>query len=230
MAGVSLKAERRDRLGKGQVRKLRAAGKVPGVVYGRHMDGPVPIELDEREVFHLTHGSHGGSLESIVIDLEVKDGGKTVNRSALIKEVQTDALRGIVLHIDLNEISFKEKVHTHVPIVSHGECAGEKLGGILEQIVREIEVSCLPMDMPESITVDVSHLEIHGSIKVRDLDVGDKVEVLTDLNQPVFAVIVPRVVAAEAAEEEAGEELAAEEGAEPEVIGEKPAEDEAKKG
>ena len=132
MAQVSLKAERRERLGKEQVKKLRSEGKVPGVVYGRHLDAPIPIELDEREVFHLTHGSHAGSLESIVIDLEIKDGRKKMKRPALIKEVQTDPLRGIVLHIDLNEISLKEKIHARVPVVHTGECKGEKVGGILE--------------------------------------------------------------------------------------------------
>jgi len=228
MAGVSLKAERRDRFGKGQARKLRRDGKVPGIVYGRHIEAPIPIELDEREVFGLTHGSHAGSLESIVIDLEIKDGRKKVNRPALIKEVQTDPLRGIVLHVDLNEISLTERIHTRVPVVGKGECKGEKLGGILEQVIREIEVSCLPTDMPEAVTVDVSELLPHQSVKVGDLDLGEKVEILTDKSQPLFTVIVPRVVAAEAAEEAAGEAAAEGEAAEPEVIGEETPEAEEK--
>jgi large subunit ribosomal protein L25 len=217
MANVSLKAERREATGKEQVKKLRRAGKVPGIVYGRHIDAPILIQLDEREVFHLTHGSHAGSLESIVIDLELAEGGKTANRPTLIKEVQTDALRGTVLHIDLNEISLTEKIHTHVPIVAKGECQGEKMGGILEQVIREIEVSCLPTDMPEAVVVDVTELAPHQSIKVSDLNVGEGVEVLTDKNQAVFTVIVPRAVAAEAEAEEA---LVEEGAAEPEVIGE----------
>jgi len=221
MAGVSLKGERRERLGKAQMHKLRREGKVPGIVYGRHVEAPIPIELDEREVFHLTHGSHAASLESIVIDLEIKDGRKKIKRPALIKEVQTDPIHGIVLHIDFNEISLTEKIHTRVPVVHTGECKGEKAGGILEQVIREIEVLCLPTDMPESITVDVSELGEHQAIKVGDLDVGDRVEVLTDRSQPVFTVVVPRAVAAEVGEEEAAEALAEEEGAEPEVIGEK---------
>jgi len=221
MAEVALKAERRERLGKGQVRRLRRDGKVPGIVYGRHIDAPIPIELNEREVFHLTHGSHAGSLESIVIDLEIKDGRTTMKHPALIKEVQTDSLRGIVLHIDFNEISLKEKIHTHVPVVHTGECKGEKTGGILEQVIREVEVSCLPMDMPEAITVDVTDLDVQGTIKVGDLAVGGNVEILTDHSQPIFTVIVPRAVAAEAVEEAAEEELVEEGGAEPEVIGEK---------
>jgi len=217
MANVSLKAERREARGKEQVKKLRNAGKVPAVVYGRHMEAPIPIQLDEREVFHLTHGSHAGSLESIVIDLEIADDKETINRPVLIKELQTDALRGTVLHIDLNEILLTEKIHTRVPIVPKGECQGEKMGGILEQVIREIEVSCLPTDMPEEITVDVTGLGPHESIKVGDLNVGEAVEVLTDKGQPVFTVIVPRVVTAEAEAEEA---LAKEGEAEPDVIGE----------
>jgi large subunit ribosomal protein L25 len=228
MAGVNLKAERREALGTEQVKKLRHDGKVPGIVYGRHVEAPIPIQLDEREVFHLTHGSHAGSLESIVIDLEIKDGRKTFKHPALIKEVQTDALRGTVLHIDLNEISLKEKIHTHVPVHSRGECKGEKTGGILEQVIREIEISCLPTDMPEEIVVDVTELGLHESIKVADLDVGDKVEILTDASQPVFTVLIPRVVAAAAeAEGEEEEELVEEGEAEPEVIGEKKPEGEA---
>lgn len=221
MAEVSLKAERRERLGKEQMKKLRGEGKVPGVVYGRHMEAPIPIELDEREVFHLTHGRYAGSLESIVIDLEIKEGRKKVKRSTLIKEVQTDPLRGIVLHVDLNEISLTEKIHTRVPVVATGECKGEKTGGILEQVTREIEVSCLPTDMPEAIMVDVSDLAEHQTVKVADLEVGENVEILTDKARPVFTVIVPRAVVAEAAEEAAEEALAEGEEAEPEVIGEK---------
>lgn len=221
MAAVALKAERREGLGKAQVKKLRAAGKVPAIVYSRHIDVPIPIQLDEREVSHLMHGSHAGSLESIVIDLEIKDGRKKIKRPALIKELQTDPLRGIVLHIDFNEISLTEKIHTHVPVVHTGECKGEKTGGILEQVIREIEVSCLPTDMPEAITVDVSELGLHEAIKVGSLDVGEGVEILTDLAQPVFTVIVPRIVEAEAAEEVAEEAVLEEAEAEPEVIGEK---------
>jgi large subunit ribosomal protein L25 len=226
MAGVSLKAERREALGKEQVKKLRRRGKVPGVVYGRHAEAAIPIELDEREVFHLAHGSHAGSLESIVIDLEITEGGKKSKHPTLIKEVQTDSLRGRVLHIDLNEISLTEKIHTHVPVFHKGECKGEKMGGILEQVVREIEIACLPVDLPEEIVVDVSDLGPHESIKVGDLSVGERVDVVTDKNQPVFTVIVPRAVAAEA-EEEAAEALVGEEAGEPEVIGEKKAEGEA---
>jgi len=227
MAQVSLKAERRERRGKEQMKKLRVEGMVPGVVYGRHMDVSIPVKLSEREVFHLTHGAHAGSLESIVIDLEITDGRKKSKRPTIIKGVQTDSLRGIVLHIDFNEISLKEKIVARVPILYRGECKGEKSGGILEQVTREIEVSCLPMNMPEEITVDVSDLDVHDTVKVGDLEVADEVEVLTKLNRPVFSVILPRVVAAEAA---AGEELAAEEGGEPEVIGEKKAEGEPEQG
>ena len=224
MAEVSLKAERRSALGRKQVKKLRRTGKVPGVVYGRHVEAPIPIALDEREVFHLTHGTHAGSLESIVIDLEIEDGSKKSKHSTLIKELQVDPLRGTVVHIDLNEISLTEKVHTRVPVTHIGECKGEKMGGILEQVIREIEIACLPADLPEGIVVDVSELVPHASVKVGDLKVGDRVEVLTDKNQPVFTVIVPRAVAAEA-EVAGAEALAAEEGAEPEVIGEKEAEE-----
>ena len=103
---------------------------------------------------------------------------------------------------------------------------GEKTGGILEQVSREIEVSCLPADMPEAITVDVTDLGEHQTIKVGDLDVGEKVEILTDKSRPVFTVIVPRAVVAEAAEEAAEEVLAEGEEGEPEVIGEKKAEGE----
>jgi large subunit ribosomal protein L25 len=227
MAEVTLTAEQRERHGKEQIKKLRREGKVPGIVYGRHVEEPIPIELDEREVFHLAHGTHAGSLESIVIDLEIKSGRKKVKHPALIKEVQTDPLRGIVLHIDFNEISLTEKIHTRVPILHTGECKGEKTGGILEQVIREIEISCLPGDMPEAITVDVTELELHQAIKVGDLHIGANVEVLTDRSQPVFTVIVPRAVAAEAAEEVPAGELVEEAAAEPEVIGEKKPEKEA---
>ncbi|MBN1918991.1 MAG: 50S ribosomal protein L25 [Verrucomicrobia bacterium] len=226
MAEVSLKAERREALGRKQVKKLRRLGKVPGVVYGRRIEAAIPITLDAREVYHLTHGSHGGSLESIVISLEIEAEGKTSKHPTLIKELQMDAIQGTVLHIDLNEISLTEKIHTRVPVFPKGECKGEKMGGILEQVFREIEIACLPGDLPEEIIVDVSDLGPHDSIKVGDLNMGDRVEVLTDKNQPVFTVIVPRLVAAEAEEAVAGP-VAGEGTEEPEVIGEKKGEQEA---
>ncbi len=221
MARIRISAERRTAKGKQSVKLLRAAGKIPAVVYGKNIESMI-IQLDQKNVFELTHGAHASSLESVVINLDIKDGKEKIKKSTLIKEIQYDHLRGDVLHIDFNEISLTEKVHTHIPIVTTGESVGEKTGGILEHTLRELEVSCLPVDLPEEVKIDISDLDLHQAIHVGDIDLGPNVEILTDKELAVVAIAAPRV-AVELEEAKVVEE----EVAEPEVIGEKEAEEEA---
>ncbi len=214
MAEISLHARKRTELGKQDVKRLRKAGSIPAVVYGKSTE-PFSLQISERDFFKLAHGEHGSSLASILISLFIDD-DKSKKKMTLIKEIQHDPITGEVMHIDFHEISLTEKIHAHIPIVASGTSRGEKEGGIVDQTLRELEITCLPTDLPKEIKVDISDLGLHGSIHVRDLDLGDKVEVLTDKDLSIVSIVVPRVV-----EEVVEEVLEKEEAEEPEVIGKK---------
>lgn len=227
MKEVTLEARTRKGEGKGEARKLRAAGKIPAVVYGKG-EKPVPIEL-EHESFH--NSMRGISGENLLINLNVD--GKSAKKKALIRDVQRDPVDGHLLHIDFMHISMKEKIRVDVPIELVGTPIGVKdFGGIMSWVIRELEVSCLPADIPDKITVDVSELKIHDSVHIKDLPL-QKVEILDNPERTVVSIVPPTVikeaaVAAEGEEGAEGEEVAeaaeGEEG-EPEVIAEKKAEE-----
>lgn len=220
MAEVKIKSKVRKERGKESAKKLRTAGKVPGIVYGKGME-PVPIELDPAEVHSLIHSVHAASLESVVVSLEIQDGGESNPRPTLIKEIQHDPIKGDILHIDFHQISLAERIHVRIPVVTMGDCPGVSEGGILERALRELDVACKAVDLPEEVRVDISKLGLGESIHVRDIDLGPKVEILSDTDLSVVSVTVPRVAAEAVVTEE-------EEVAEPEVIGEKEGEEEGK--
>jgi large subunit ribosomal protein L25 len=219
MAEVKLKAQIRKERGKRTAKKLRAKGKVPGIVYGKGIE-PVLIELDAREVHFLTHGAHAASLESVIVSLEMGDEGGRDSRSTLIKEMQVDPIKDEVIHIDFHQISLEERIHARIPVVTVGECRGVSTGGILEHTLRELDVACRAMDLPEEATVDITELELGESIHVRDIDLGPKVEILNDPELSVVSVTIPRVAVEVAVAEK-------EEAAQPEVIGEEKEEEKA---
>jgi large subunit ribosomal protein L25 len=218
MAEVKIRSQVRKARGKGAAKKLRTAGKVPGIVYGKGMES-VPIELDAAEVHSLTHGAHMASLESIVVSLEIQDGGESDTRPTLIKEIQHDPIKGDILHIDFHQISLAERIHARIPVFTVGDCPGVSEGGILEHALRELDVACKAADLPEEVRVDISKLGLGESIHVRDIDLGPNVEILNDTDLSVVSVTVPRVVVEAVVTEE-------EKVAEPEVIGEKEGEEE----
>lgn len=219
MAEITLKSQIRKERGKGAAKQLRGRGKVPGVVYGRGIE-PVSIELEGQDVYTLTHGSHAASLESVIVSLEIEDGGENAPRPTLITEIQHHPITGEVLHIDFHQISLTERIHARIPILTFGESPGVAEGGILEHALRELDVSCKAMDLPEETKVDISELGLGESIHVRDVDLGPNVEILNDPDLSVISVTVPRA-APEVEVVEAEEEVE-----EPEVIGEKKAEEE----
>lgn len=219
MAEITLKSQIRKERGKGAAKQLRGRGKVPGIVYGKGIE-PVSIVLEGQDVYTLTHGSHAASLESVIVSLEIEDGGENEPRPTLITEIQHHPITGDVLHIDFHQISLTERIHARIPILTFGESPGVAAGGILEHALRELDVSCKAMDLPEERKVDISELGLGESIHVRDIDLGPNVEILNDPDLSVISVTVPRA-APEVEVVEAEEEVE-----EPEVIGEKKAEEE----
>jgi large subunit ribosomal protein L25 len=201
----ALVAEVREATGKGVARRLRAAGRIPAVVYGRGVESEA-ISVDPSALQRLLQGSGAGM--NTLIELSVD--GKT--RTVLVKELQRDPVRGRPLHSDFYLVELDKKVEVSVPIHLLGRPPGVELGGILDHPLREIELECLPRAIPESVDLDVSGLEIGQSIHVRDLELPEGVSVRTDGNLAVASVITPVVVEEPVAEEAVaeGEEAVAE--------------------
>jgi large subunit ribosomal protein L25 len=223
MKEVTLKVHARTATGKGVARKLRSNGKLPAVIYG-HNEEPVAVELDQHRLWATMRQAAG---EKMLINLNID--GKDSEKKALIKDMQRDPVSGKILHIDFQHISMDEKIKIEVPIKIEGVPDGVKnFGGIMAWNLRRLMVSCLPSDIPDKVTLDVSEMKIHDSIHVKDLNVGD-VEVLDEPEETVVSIIPPTIIkektAAEGEEGEEGEEAPEaapeEEEAEPEVISEK---------
>jgi large subunit ribosomal protein L25 len=206
MAVIALSGQRRERLGKGGARSSRREGLIPAVLYG-HGEEPIPVSVGARDFQLALHTHRGGNP---IVNLAVAGREYT----ALIRDVQYDPVSHDVLHLDFQHISLTETIEVSVPVRLVGLPVGVKdTGGILEHILREVEVRCLPTAIPASIDADVSGLNIGDSVHVRDLAAQD-VTILTDPDAAVATVVPPTVI-----EEKPVEEVAAEPTAtEPEVI------------
>jgi large subunit ribosomal protein L25 len=199
MKSVLLNAFPRTQARRGGSKKLRDAGRIPAVIYGRQQQ-PQNLEITSKELDNLIHHSVS---ENLLVDLSVKDDARP-KRLALVQEVQHHALSGKVLHVDFHEVAENEKVTIMVPVEASGEATGVKnSGGILEHVLFRVKVRALPKDLPEVITVDVSHLEIGQAIHIGDIKAGEGVEILGDKHISVIAVAAPISEAAEAAATEA---------------------------
>ena len=200
---INIAAEPRSALGSRANKRLRDTGKVPGVVYG-HKEAVVPVTLPKKElVNHLNHGTH-------VFDLGLS--GKT--EKVLVKEVQYDHLGIEVLHVDFARVSADERVEVTVPLELKGEPAGESDGGVLQQIVSELEIECLVTDIPSVIVHNVSEMKVDDVVHIKDLKLPAGVKALQDEDLVVAQLkTIAEETAAPAAEEGA---------AEPEIIGRKP--------
>ena len=207
MATASLSAEARSDTGKGVARKLRAAGRVPGVVYG-HGREPQSLSLVARDLDKLLSTIAAGST---VVELTL--GGATTK--TLIREIQRHPFKKQIMHIDFMELVAGEKVLVDIPLVFVGIPEGVRLSGaLLEQILHSIEVNVDPSNIPNHIDVDVANLAMGHSLHVRDLVLPAGIEVMTDEDATICAVIAPRAVVEAAAAE--GDEAAA--AGEPELI------------
>ncbi|HEX6803889.1 MAG TPA: 50S ribosomal protein L25 [Terriglobales bacterium] len=204
-----LEAQPRTPGTKNDARRVRRQGKVPAVVYGAGKQA-LPVSVDPRQVARILHSETG---HNTVFDLAL-DGERT---KAMIVDWQYEPIKGALLHIDVKRIAMDEKLRVNVPIQLTGEAEGVKQqGGILEQIVREVELECLPGDIPNAIEVDISHLVFGLVLRVADLPKSDKLKFITDPDQPVAHIISIKEEEVPTAEAVAGEAAAAP--AEPEVI------------
>jgi large subunit ribosomal protein L25 len=209
MSDLVVEVTPREQRGKNNSRRLRRAGSIPAIVYGGRKD-TVPVSVDPEAIVRIIRSESG---ENTIFQLSLKGTGKS--RHVMIKDYQVDPVQGRLMHADFVRIQMDEVVEVDVPIRLSGESPGVKLdGGILEHVTREVRVTCLPGDIPEHISVDVSKLRIGDSLRVSDLAKAEKYKILEDPEQTLVNCSPPtkEEVAPEAVE------AAAEEPSEPEVL------------
>ena len=201
MGEFALGVELREGRGKGVARKLRAAGRIPGICYRRNSES-VAVSLDPNELDRLIRKASSGI--NTLIDLKVAGGGDFDGRQVLIKELQRDPISGAYLHADLYAVDLKQTdPHLDSRPNQRARPIGVTLGGgILDHATRELDVECLPDAIPEEFAVDVSELEVGQSIHVRDIEVLEGVEILNDPDVSIVSVVAPAVVEEEAPAEE----------------------------
>lgn len=193
---IELNAKARETKGKGAARKLRASKAIPAIVYGAKKD-PMMLSLDTVEFVKIIrdHGNTG-----LFFNLKIEGG---IEKAVMLKAMQMDAFSLNYLHVDLHEVDMDHTVSVTVPVETTGECPGVKTGGGMIQIIRrDLDVICKPVDMPESIVLDISELNIGDSIHVEDIDLGDAVEIPHEVNFTVITIVPPTADTDEVSEED----------------------------
>lgn len=185
---VKLSATRRTGTGRSAVRRIKAQGAVPAIIYGGK-DKPEPLQVSRRDISLMLSRASG---ENILVELEID--GEKGGRLALVQEVQHAPLGGDILHVDFHAVSMNEMIEADVPLEPTGTAEGVKtFGGLLEQALRSLEIECLPKDLPDVITVDVSHLNIGDAIHVREIPLPEGVTTRIPADLTVFSVLAPTV-------------------------------------
>jgi large subunit ribosomal protein L25 len=209
---ATLKAAVRTETGKGAMRRLRREGRIPAVVYGRGEETrPLSVDAHDFEMLTKHH-----SLDTTIIELSIEGAGRKGGKlRTLIVEVQSHPYRPQILHVDFQQIHAGERVTVQVPVRLHGTPAGVRVGGVLQHVLHDVELECAVEEIPESLDVDVSALEIGDSVHVSELAIPENVEILIDAERTVCTVAPPTVL--EVPEEE-------EAAVEPELVGAEEAE------
>jgi len=189
-----LTAEIREGVGKEKAKKLRSKGLIPAIFYGPRSQ-TIPLVIDSKELAKALQTEAG---ENVLIDLDIRKGAQSDRKVVMLKDIQIDPLQRITLHTDFYEVAMDEMVIVEVPVHLVGKPEGTKMGGILDQVRRVIQIQCFPGDIPKSIDIDVSPLKIGDSIHVQDIQV-EKAKIISDTNFTI-ATVVPPVVEEKVAE------------------------------
>ena len=205
MKQQNLAVKTRETSGKGVARKLRSAGKVPAVFYGKKSE-TLSLEVDAKELNDILDKETGGSI-FFNLNIEGSKGGQKV---AILKELQADPVTNRLVHADFLELLMDEKMSAAVPVRLTGKAEGVELGGTLQPIRRELEVSCLPKDLPDFIEIDVTALGIGDSVHIDEVELPKGIEVPHDVNFTVAVVVGRRAEEEEEAVVEEGEKETAE--------------------
>lgn len=187
MDRITINAEKREEFGKGAARSLRRKDMIPAIIY--RGGGSLPIKFSKKELAQFINTTAG---EQVMVNLQFADGE---SRLALMKDYQVDPIKGELLHADFFEVSLTEEVRVTIHITAIGEAIGVKRdGGILQYLIREIEVECLPDKIIGHIETDISGLEIGQSVRVSDLKLGEGIKILNDPEEVIVNIIAPAVV------------------------------------
>ena len=217
---IELKTNIRTTTGNGPARRLRQKGQIPAVLYGPGTESVLlSVNITDIEMV-LKKGRIGQALLNLVIP----NNGETSTKTAMVKELQHHPVSRDFLHIDFYEVAMDRKIMVNIPVTTIGKAKGVETGGILQIIRRELEVQCFPLDVPESIEIDITDLDVGDSIRLGDIARQSKIEFLDDENFTVVTVVIPKIEEEEEVieEEEAeGEAAIAEEGEETPESGDK---------
>lgn len=184
-----LNAEIRTEKGKNASHRLRKEGYIPAVLYSHGISETLKIQ--EKDLFNLFKGKIS---ESILIDLNITNKEGDSSHKAFVKDYQRDVITEKILHLDFYKIKMDEKVQTSVPIEIVGTSPGVKMGGILEVMLREIDIKCLPMELPEKIPIDITNLTIGSSFYIKDLNLSSSIEIMNDPDRVMISVLSPQKV------------------------------------
>ena len=210
---ASLIATKRETRGKNEARRLRASGHVPAVIYGGALEEPVPVSVDPKILLRILHSDSGVNT---LIDLELEGGDST---QVLVKDFQLDPVSTELLHVDFYRLAMDKVITVTVPVTLRGEAIGVKQeGGLVDFVTREIQVECLPVEIPEHIEVDVQELSIGDGVRLRDVVEGVVWKPISELDTLLVHVVPPKVEEEPEEEETTAEEAAASEaGGEPDA-------------
>lgn len=203
MSQVKLAAKIRKETGKGVARKLRRQGRVPAVLYGHHLEQPIVLDVDSKDVEQIlsTHG------KTAIINVVMEDGSDS--QMAMLTDYQRDVFGTILLHVDFKQVRMDEKVTASIPVMIVGDSIGVKNGGVLEHHLRSVEIEGLPMSIPSNLTLDVTNLDLGHHLTVADVQCPEGVEIKADPSESVVSIAIPRAVAVAESEEEAPAEAEA---------------------
>jgi large subunit ribosomal protein L25 len=211
MARSTLIVKQRNRLGKGGARQVRREGNIPSILYGRETE-PIPLVVNPNDLKEALSTEAG---ENTLLEIKIQGDGEELSKLALLRDIQFDYLTSKPIHLDFQEVQMKEKLHVRVPVKFEGLAEGVKNEhGILEEILREIEIECFPKDIPNFFEVEVSELGLGDSIHIRDLQLSEDLTVLHEPDDTVVTVLAPRVEEEAVVAEVVGEGEEAAEGAE----------------
>lgn len=193
---IELKADIRQSTGNGPARELRRQGRMPAILYGPDKE-TVMLSVSKKEFEMIIKDT---SVAHVIVNLIIGN-GKTARRQAMIKELQTNPITRDLLHVDFYEISMDRKIRVQVPVVAVGKSKGVELGGMLQIVRRELEVLCLPGEIPEAFEIDITDMDIGDSVHVEEIPLQGNIEIPAEVNFTVLTIVSPKIEA-EAEEEE----------------------------
>ncbi len=201
MEKIELKVTIRKTTGNGAARELRREGMIPAILYGPKAE-PVMLSVTTKELENILMTSNIGQ---VLLDLLIQN-GKQQSRTAMIKELQTQPVSESLLHVDFYEVAMDQKIKISIPVMTKGQSKGVEEGGVLQLVRHEVEVFCFPNNIPESLEVDVTGMNIGDSLHINEASIDETIELVDETNFTLVTILSPKAEEEEEVEEEEGEE------------------------